>query len=332
MKRREFLKRSAVLASAVGGLGTTAQMSVAQGSTPEVIRVGHLVGICMSPLFYADAVGYFKEEKLNVELKFMPNPGDALTALTSGAMNIVHIPFTNMVVAANNGAPVKIIAGSGAGGIFVVAQGATGIKNIEDLKRAKGKGLKLGSMRVNTFELTLYRNLQNAGLSYDDFNMVWFNDVLSMAAAFEAKAIDIVTHVEPFSTNMVDKQGGVAIASNLDVWGKNGPDCVTNTRADFIEKYPDATRRYLKALLRADREIKTNPAKAVEILDKGKYYRVNRETLTAALPRQMPQVDLTQGGEQGMEIAIKDMVALGYLKKMPENVIDFRILREALKG
>ena len=332
MKRREFLKRSAVLASAAGGLGVTAQTSFGQGTTPDVIRVGHLVGICMSPLFYADAAGYFKDEKLNVELKFMPNPGDALTALTSGAMNIVHIPFTNMVVAANNGAPVKIIAGSGAGGIFVVAQGATGIKNIEDLKRAKGKGLKVGSMRVNTFELTLYRNLQNAGLSYDDFNMVWFNDVLSMAAAFEAKAIDIVTHVEPFSTNMVDKQGGVAIASNLDVWGKDGPDCVTNTRADFIEKHPDATRRYLKALLRADREIKTNPAKAIDILDKGKYYRVNRETLTAALPRQMPQVDLTQGGEKGMEIAINDMVRLGYLKKVPEGVMDFRILREALKA
>jgi NitT/TauT family transport system substrate-binding protein len=332
MKRREFLKRSAVLASAASGLAAAPLSGVAQGSTPEVIRVGHLVGICMSPLFYADAAGYFKDEKLNIELKFMPNPGDALTALTSGAMNIVHIPFTNMIVAANNGAPVKIIAGSGAGGLFVVAQGTSGIKNIEDLKKAKGKGLKVGSMRVNTFELTLYRTLQNAGLSYSDFNMVWFNDVLSMAAAFEAKAIDVVTHVEPFSTNMVDRQGGVAIASNLDVWGKNGPDCVTNTRADFIEKYPDATKRYLKALLRADREIKLNPAKAVEVLDKGKYYRVNRETLAAALPRQMPQVDLTQGGEKGMEIAVQDMVSLGYLKKMPDGVIDFRILREALKA
>ena len=118
MKRREFLQRTAVLATAASGLGAAPLTGFAQGATPDVIRVGHLVGICMSPLFYADAAGYFRDEKLNVELKFMPNPGDALTALTSGAMNIVHIPFTNMVVAANNGAPVKIIAGSGAGGLF----------------------------------------------------------------------------------------------------------------------------------------------------------------------------------------------------------------------
>ena len=75
MKRRDFLKGSAALA----GAATLATAGPARAqSTPEVIRVGHLVGICMSPLFYADAMGYFKDEGLKVELKFMPNPGDAL--------------------------------------------------------------------------------------------------------------------------------------------------------------------------------------------------------------------------------------------------------------
>lgn len=214
----------------------------------------------------------------------------------------------------------------------MIAQGASGIKNIADLQKAKGKGLKVGCMRVNTFELTLYRLMQNNGMKYDDFQMVWFNDVVSMAAAFEAKAVDLVTHVEPFSTNLVDRMSGVALGSNLDVWGKDGPDCVTSARADFVEKYPDAARRYIKALLRADREIKANPAKAIEAMDKGKYYRVNRDVLAAALPRQLPQVDLTRGGDKGMEIAINDMVTLGYLKRSPEGLMDFRYLREALKG
>jgi ABC-type nitrate/sulfonate/bicarbonate transport system substrate-binding protein len=100
-------------------------------------------------------------------------------------------------------------------------------------------------MRLNTFELTTYRVLVNNGLKYEDFQMVWFNDVLSMAAAFESKAVDLVTHVEPFSTRLVDKLGGVPIASNQDVWGKDGPDCVTNARVDFIAQYPDATKKTL---------------------------------------------------------------------------------------
>ena len=329
MKRRQFLKSTAALAG-TAGLGVP-QISSAQ-ALPEVIQVGHLVGICMSPLFYAHATGMFAAEGLKVELKFMPNPGDALTALTGGVQHIVHIPFTNIIVAANNGAPVRIIGGSGAGGLFLIAQGASGIKSMADLQKAKGKGVKIGAMRLNTFELMAYRALSNAGLKYDDFQMVWFNDVLSMAAAFEAKAVDVVTHVEPFATRLVDKLGGVALASNQDTWGKDGPDCVTNARIDFIEKYPEATKRYLRALLKADAAIKADREKAVDILDKGKYYRVDRDTLRAALPRQMPQVDLTQGGEKGMHVAIADMTSLGYIKTLPSNLIDLRFLRDALKG
>ena len=255
MKRRQFLKSTAAIAG-TASLGFSGK-SFSQ-AMPDVINVGHLVGICMSPLFYAQATGLFAAEGLKVDMKFMPNPGDALTALTGGVMQVVHIPFTNVIVAANNGAPVRIIGGSGAGGIFLIAQGSSGIKSMKDLAAKKGTGLKIGAMRLNTFELMAYRALANAGLKYDDFNMVWFSDTLSMASAFEAKAVDVVTHVEPFATRLIDKLGGVPLASNLDTWGKDGPDCVTNARIDFIEKYPEATTKYLRALLKADAAIKAN--------------------------------------------------------------------------
>ena len=328
MRRRQFLKSTAAIAG-TAGLGFT-RRSFSQ-AMPDVINVGHLVGICMSPLFYAQATGLFAAEGLKVDMKFMPNPGDALTALTGGVMQIVHIPFTNVIVAANNGAPVRIIAGSGAGGLFLLAQGSSGIKSMDDLKKQKGKNLKIGAMRLNTFELMLYRALASNGLKYDDFQMVWFSDTLSMASAFEAKAVDLVTHVEPFATRLVDKLGGVPIASNLDTWGKDGPDCVTNARIDFLEKYPQAATKYLRALLKADAAIKANRDKAVEVLDASKFYRVDKETLRAALPRQMPQVNLIGAGEAGMRTAIQDMTALGYIKSVPANLIDFRFLKEALK-
>lgn len=326
MKRRQFLQTTAAAAS-VASLG--APYAVHAQPMPDLIRVGHLVGICMSPLFYGHATGMFKEAGLNVELKFMPNPGDGLAALVSGATDFAHLPFTNTVVAAHNGAPVRTIAGSGAGGIFLIAQKSTGLKSMADLKAAAGKGLKVGAMRLNTFELTAYRAMANHGLSYSDFNMVWFNDVLSMAAAFEAKAVDLVTHVEPFATKLVDQLGGAPLISNLDTWGRDGPDCVTNTRQDFMAKNPEAVRRYLRVLLRADRAIKADMARAVEVLDAAKYYRVDKTTLAASLPRQLPQVDLTRGGDKGMEIAMADMRTLGYLKSVPP-VLDLRLLREVL--
>src|SRR2546426_4513196 len=134
MDRRDFLKRGAVAASAAT-MGRLAPGIVHAEDSPGTITVGHLVGICMSPLFYADAMGLFKDEGLNVQLKWMPNPGDAITALASGAVQLIHNPFTNAYVAASKGAPVKIIAGSGAGGLVVIAQKATGLKTMADVKK-----------------------------------------------------------------------------------------------------------------------------------------------------------------------------------------------------
>ena len=96
MKRRDFLKTTVAGAVTLG----TPFVARAQQALPEVINVCHLVGICMSPLFFAHAAGYFKDEGLNVQLKFMPNPGDAITALVSNAMDVIHNPFTNAFVAA----------------------------------------------------------------------------------------------------------------------------------------------------------------------------------------------------------------------------------------
>src|SRR5215475_14070040 len=324
MKRRDFLKTTAAV-----GADALGAPFVARGQGLETVNVGHLVGICMSPLFYAKATEMFKEEGLDVQMKFMPNPGDALTALNSGAMDIIHNPFTNAFIAAAQGAPVRIIAGSGAGGLFLVAQKETGIKNMADLAAGKGKGLRIGTVRFNTFELTLYRALVKAGVGYSDYNIVWFNDTLALAAAFESKNLDLATHVEPFATRLIDTLGGVPIASSLDAWGPHGPDCVTNTTARYLDSKPEVIKRYLKAILRADAAIKADLPKVVDVLDAAKFYRANKETLTAALPRQMPQVDITKGGEKGMEIAVTDMVQLGYLKTPPQ-IVDTKLLKQVL--
>jgi NitT/TauT family transport system substrate-binding protein len=324
MKRREFLKTTA--AAGVAALGAP---YIANAQAMETVNVGHLVGICMSPLFYAKATEIFREEGLDVQMKFMPNPGDALTALNSGAMDIIHNPFTNAFVAAGQGAPVRIIAGSGAGGLFLLAQKGAGLKSMADLAKAKGKGLKIGTVRFNTFELTLYRALVKAGVGYSDYEIVWFNDTLARAAAFESKNLDLATHVEPFATRLIDQLGGVPIYSSLDAWGPHGPDCVTNTTAKYLEAKPATIKKYLKALLRADAAIKADIPKAIDVLDAAKFYRVNKQVLTSALPRQMPQVDITKGGAKGMEIAVADIVQLGYLKS-PPPIIDTKLLTEVL--
>ena len=207
MKRRDFLKTTVAGGPTLG----TPFVARAQQALPEVINVGHLVGICMSPLFFAHAAGLLQGRRpqrpaqVHAQSRRRASP-----RWSSNAMDVIHNPFTNaFVAAAQASAPIRIIAGSGAGGLFIIAQKESGIRSMADLAAAKGKGLKIGTIRFNTFELTLYRDLVRNNVAYSDYNIVWFNDTLSMAAAFEAKALDVVTHVEPFATRLVDQLGGV---------------------------------------------------------------------------------------------------------------------------
>lgn len=322
-----------------GSQASPSNTSVAQPSAPKsegaefegTIRVGHLVGVCMSPLFLADAKGYFKEEGLDVKLEWMKNPSDSTAALSGGAVQFIHNPFTSTYQANANGANLKIVAGSGNGGLVCIVQPGSGLAKLDDLKSRAGTGLKVGSQRVNTLEMTFYRMLVSRNLSYKDFDMKYFPDHFSMLAAFQNHEIDVVTHVEPYATMLIDKYGGIPIGTSFDVWGKGSPDCVVSTDGDFLAKYPGTVKKYIRALLRADAYIKADQDAAVALLDEKKYYKVDKATLASALPRQMPGVDLRQG-VKGMDIAINDMVTLSYFKEAPKNVIDLSILEQILSN
>ncbi len=333
MKRNwKWIAAVVVIAAAVGGY-----FAFRPGNRPPEkpgeyagkVKVGHLVGICMSPLFYADAQGYFQEEGLDVELVYTPNPGDSATALSAKGVQFIHNPFTNTYQAAAKGSKLKIIAGSGNGGLVCVAQKESGIRSLQGLKTKAGTGLKVGSMRINTLEMAFYRMLQNMNLDYSAFEMVWFNDHFSMLAAFQTKQVDVVTHVEPYATMLSDKYEGVRLGTSFDVWGEGSPDCVVSVHEDFLREYPGTVKKYIRAILRADAAIKADMGAATELLNEKKYFRVDKVVLGAAIPRQLPGVDLRKG-VAGMELAIDDMAKLKYIEEKPQNVVDLRLLEEVI--
>jgi len=285
----------------------------------------------MSPLFVAHDQGFFAKAGIESELVWTPNPGDAQTMLSAGELQVVHGPFTNAYRAADQGADVKIIAGSGKHGLCTIAQPETHIHSVEDLVSQKDTGLKVGTQRLNTLELAWYGLISDAGLGYDDFDMKFFFDHFTMSAAFENKELDLITHVEPYATMLSDKHHGVRVADSVEIWGEGSPDCVVSVRGDFLNKYPLTLKRYIRAILKADAFIKEDMARAVGILDAGSYYKVDKETLTAALPRQPPGVDL-RAGVSGMNKAIEDMVELGYMKAVPQDIIDLSLLEEVIEG
>ena len=300
-----------------------------QGLYEGQVKIGHVVGVCMSCMFFAHLQKYFPSEGINSKPVWTPHPSDAITMLDTGELQFVHGPFTAAVQGAGKGAKIKIIAGSGNHGLWVLAQPKLKIKTIAELKKYRGKGLKVGTQRMNTLELTWYGLISDQGWTYKDFEMKFFFDHFSMMAAFENKQVDVITHVEPYAT-MLEKKGAVRIGDSTQTWGQGSPDCVVSVKEEFLKKYPETVKRYIRAILKADGFIKKDMKKAAEIVYAGGFYKVDKESYIAALPRQLPGVDLRKG-VSGMKKAVGHLVKMGYMKKAPENLVDLSILEEVIK-
>ena len=305
-----------------------------EGMFPGTIKVGHLVATDMAPLFIAKEAGYFKDEGLDVDTVFFSNPGDNNAALAGGSEQFAINPFTLAYLGVNSGVPMRIIANAGGNGIMqVVAQGKYNINNLDDLvewvKAHPHQKLKVGTLRGDTLDMILYKAFKDKGLSYDDFQMVWFDDLLAMVQSFKTNDIDILSHIQPYTNDLQTNYGAKFLTDNAAVWGTGTPNTTLIVLDSFQKKYPETVKRFLIAENRALDLIKTNPEKAVQVLSGKNYFKVSDSVLLASFKTQKDATLVPN--KEGMMTAINDMVAQNYIKSPTEEVVDTTLLQQVLK-
>ncbi len=273
----------------------------------------------MSSLFLAHGMGLFAQEGLEVQLNYFGNAGDNLSSLVSGSTEVIHNPFSNTFVGREKGEALVIVAGSGKLGLEVVARGGSGIKTLDDLAARKGQGVKVGTARVNTQELTLFHLLKSKGLSYSDFEMVYFTDNLALGQALINNDVDVATVVQPYAAQVVLQANGVYLGTNETAWGPEAPDCMVTVKESVLDARPDWMTRYLRALLAAEDSFNSDASAAVKVLADGKYFKVEGKVLNDGLRRQPPQVRLPPAALSALDKGLGDMRELGYLKAVTSS-------------
>jgi len=338
---RLFLLAALVLTAATAwfalpSCGDSKPSADRDGHYPGTVKIGHLVALDMAPMFVAKEAGFFKEQGIDVETIFFPNPGDNNAALAGGSIQVSINPFTLPYLAENSGVPIRIISSAGGLSIMeVVAQGKLGIDSVSSLaawvKANPGKKLKVATLKGDTLEMILYRCFIDNGLSYDNFEMVWFNDLLAMVQAFEAGEVDILSFIKPYTTNMIVNKGAKRVTDNSEVWGLGTPNCTAAVMADFRQKYPKTVEAYLRAVQQAFDLIVSDPERAVQLLKNGGYYKVPPEVLLEAF-RSSPKQASLRPNREGVMKAIEDMAAAGYIKRPSVEVMDLTILDQIEKS
>ena len=281
------------------------------------VKAGHLVALDMAPLFVAKESGCFAKNGLEVETVFFANPGDNNAALAGGAIDFSTNPFTLPFFAANSGVPIRVVAAAGGWGIMeVVSQGKLGFKSMADLKPyiAAGKPkLKIATLQGDTLELILTREFTRLGIDAKSVELVYFNDLLAMVEAFRSGQVDLLSHIKPYTTDMVASKGATVLTTNAKVWSPGAPNTVVSVLEKTLKDRAPVVESYLKGLMCAADIINKTPDKAVELLTKGTYFKVSPAVLSAAFKSAPAPVSFVPD-LASIQSVVDDLSKLGYIK------------------
>ena len=290
----------------------------------KVAKCTHAIGLCNLAMFIAKEDQTTAPDNVEINLIDINNWAEHPAALAGGTVDFSVTPFTNVLTAFANGTPIKIIAGSGINGLYVL--GNKGITKAEDLR-----GKRIGTFRSDTLELVLYGYLRKNHLSYDkDVHVEYFTDGFLLLQAFAAGKLDAITHVEPYATKVVRELGATRLATGQDVWGIEHPDCVLTASDRIIKDDPDLVRAVIAGMMRAEASIEGNLDGAISKVV-GKYYKADAVDLRAAAHSQPPGIDI-RDRVQFINERFKDLKGLHYIADVPtKSVTDFRFLNQVIK-
>ena len=305
-------------------MGTACAVALAMGNAAFAadkpltkVKAGHLVAIDMAPLFVAKESGCFGKQGLDVETVFFANPGDNNAALAGGAIDFSTNPFTLPFFAANSGVPIRVISAAGGWGVMeVVAQGKLGFKSMDDLKpyvKAGKPKLKFATLQGDTLELILTREFTRLGISEKDVELVYFNDLLAMVESFRSGQVDVLSHIKPYTTDMVVNKGAAVLTTNAKTYSLTTPNTVVSVLEKTLKDRPQIVEAYLKGLICAADIINRQPERATDYLTKGNYYRVAPKVLLSSIKAAPAPVSFTPD-VAAIQTVVDELTRLGYVK------------------
>ena len=277
------------------------------------------------PVRVALARGFFKAQGLQIEPIFIRGGPAAMAALISGDVDFASIGGAQAVIRSKaRGLDVSII-GSISNQTNYVLLGNRQTRTVESLK---GKIIGItGAGAFSEFAVKTFLNKHNVDPAKDVILRAVGNTTMR-AAALE-KGLVAAAPFSPEDAVRLMKSGYPLIsnfAESLDI-----PQSIVVTRGEVVEKYPETSKRFLKALILGIHLAKTNKKEAIKAgYESG--LQGDPETVNAAYDLYQPALtwDLSIA-VPGIQLMLDDDIRAGLVdsKFTVDKVINDRPLKRA---
>ncbi len=300
----------------------------------NIIKINEVThSVFYAPMYLAEALGYFEEEGIGIELTNGGGADTTMAAVLSGGADIGFCgPEAAIYVAigGSNDQPKVFGQLTKRDGSFLVGRKAEPNFKWSDLA---GKGIlagRPGGVPLMTFQYVL----RNEGVSANLITNVAFN---SMTAAFEGNVGDYCTMFEPTASEYQKAGKGYIVAS---VGAQSGaiPYTCFMAKQSYIDKNGEKIEKFLRAITKATKYLLATDSATVAPLLSPYFDGTSVESITTSL-NSYKSIDawvtnmameesaftklqdvIEQAGELERRVAFSDLVLTETARKVYEEV------------
>ena len=269
--RRRML---ATLSSATAAGLISGAHGMAQEAPPETttIRLAKIPGICIAPQYVAEDL-LRSEGFTNVQ--YVELSVNVYAGFTAGTIDISMAFIAPYIIQIDAGLPLVLLGGVHAGCFELF--GTERIRAVRDLKGKMVAIPELGSAH-HVFVAAM---ASHVGIDPKrDINFVIHSPAESMQLLADRK-IDAFMGFPPDPQELREKKiGHVIVSSGLDRPWSQYFCCIVAAHQEFVRKHPVATKRALRAILKATHFCAVEPERAARLVaDKGYRYDYSLQTM-----------------------------------------------------
>jgi NitT/TauT family transport system substrate-binding protein len=289
------------------------------------IRLGKLANMCTAPQYVAEEL-LRAEGFTDVHYLDMP-PGGTAPALGHGKIDISMEYAPVLAIALDAGEPITLLAGVMVGCIELFAN-----KSVQGVAELKGRKVGVPGLGGSAHALVSLM-AANVGLEpAKDINWVTAESAERLVELFAHGEVDAYLGQPPVSQDLRARHiGQVIVNSAVDGPWSQYFCCILGGNRDYIRKYPVATKRALRAVLKATDLCATEPDRAARRIVEGGFtlrYDYARQTLSENLYDRWREYD-PEDTVRFYTLSLRDV---GFIKSTPQKIIadgtDWRFLDE----
>jgi NitT/TauT family transport system substrate-binding protein len=265
MKKTVFVLLLACAVLTAAWAGGAKEKKAADGGYTFKIGYGITVGLCAAPFYIAIEQNLFEAEGLKWE-RISVGDGESLNLLTTGQMDAGNNLLATLIQPLANGLDVKIPLALHTGCVKVLVSPGSPIKTVADLR-----GKKIGAASpASSGTIIAKRYLAHEGLRVDganpDVEFIYQTNA-ELPLLLERGVVDAIALGDPTAQIIENEgKGRVVINSATDDYLHDEFCCVIAVRSEIIQKYPEETAKFLRAIQKAAYFVQEHPEETARLL------------------------------------------------------------------